>query len=543
MESIENSNKMKLNCRHYYLFKMAAAVPPPLHTVREAMTVCGVNDVDQWQGQTKAQRIASEIFNDDFNSCMDLSISDLSEDFKTFSELLANAGRIRLTVGIKKKIKGFIQWCRDEIRMGRNPAFQVYPVATLTVLDKRMSTHDSFVKNSETMSKAAEPKEFTNDDNWDDWEPIFRRYLRCLVGENGQPLSYVIRDSDAPDPTPHTDFLEMYINMAPLNGLAYEVDNQRVLTLLLKFTKGNDMADGAISALNTEHDGRAAFLAAKVRFQGEGITMTLLVKAEFTIDKLYYTGEKYPSMYWMKFETELNRAYAVVDKQAGRPVHDNATKLRKLQLRIKNAEHLKQTKELVDSRMVEVPMTMTYEQAIKMYRNKTAQVYPKGPQRTNINRRGIAQVTTGGGRGRGGRGGRGYGGRGRGQREDDRQQRRERNRADQEPITLRNGEVIQYHPSYHFSQHEMRQMTEAQRTRLRNERAAYRNSRNNPQRDAQIEELRSVVESLRAEQARVPAEVGTAASQSQISQVSVGTSGSAFGGRARQARNRQQPPE
>ena len=121
---------------------------------------------------------------------------------------------------------------------------------------------------------------------------MFSKYLRCLVGRNGVPLSYVIRDHEAGDPTPHEDFLQMYINMAPLNGDAYVIDNGRVLTLLLKFVKSNDLADGAISAINTENDGRKAFMAVKARFVGQGIMMTSVTKAERTVKKLYYSGEK-----------------------------------------------------------------------------------------------------------------------------------------------------------------------------------------------------------------------------------------------------------
>ena len=40
-------------------------------TVRQAITSCGVNDVALFAGQTNAQRIVTECFDDDFNSCLD----------------------------------------------------------------------------------------------------------------------------------------------------------------------------------------------------------------------------------------------------------------------------------------------------------------------------------------------------------------------------------------------------------------------------------------------------------------------------------------
>src|SRR6056300_1082931 len=167
---------------------------PPVFTVRDAIAVCGVGNVSLWNGATKAEHIADEIFTNEFETCLDITMDDLTEAFKTFADLRQNQGQIKLTVGMKKKIKGFIQWTRDELRMGREPKNTAYPVTDLRKQEVRMKTHQEFVKTSDTLSEAAKPKEFTNDSKWEDWEPIFSKYLRCLVGRNGMPLSYVICD-------------------------------------------------------------------------------------------------------------------------------------------------------------------------------------------------------------------------------------------------------------------------------------------------------------------------------------------------------------
>ena len=52
----------------------APAIPPnapQVYTVREAMTECGVNDVDLFDGRTQAERLATDLFSDDFHTCMD----------------------------------------------------------------------------------------------------------------------------------------------------------------------------------------------------------------------------------------------------------------------------------------------------------------------------------------------------------------------------------------------------------------------------------------------------------------------------------------
>ncbi|CAJ1970113.1 unnamed protein product [Cylindrotheca closterium] len=124
-------------------------------------------------------------------------------------------------------------------------------------------------------------------------------------------------------------------------------------------------------------------------------------------------------------------------------------------------------------------------------------------------------------------------------------------RRDEEEITLSNGEKIWYHPSYRFSPTHLRAFTNKQRERMAKERAAYyyRESQGLPARrttrqaaqtqqvETQLAELRAEVASIRSNNvpATIPAEAAT-----QISQVTVGTTGTtAMGGRNQQANNQQ----
>ena len=94
---------------------------PPVYTVHDAMIAAGVNDADNFNGQSSAERLAEDLFDDEFTTCMDKTYVDLDGDFKSFSSLTALQGQIRLVPRVKKRIKAFIQWARDEIRLGRDP--------------------------------------------------------------------------------------------------------------------------------------------------------------------------------------------------------------------------------------------------------------------------------------------------------------------------------------------------------------------------------------------------------------------------------------
>ena len=81
------------------------------YTVRMAITTCGVNDVAQWNGQTKAQRIASDMFNDKIKMAMDKTMEEIDADFKFCSELPTNHGQIC----------AFIQWSKEINWNGARP--------------------------------------------------------------------------------------------------------------------------------------------------------------------------------------------------------------------------------------------------------------------------------------------------------------------------------------------------------------------------------------------------------------------------------------
>ena len=79
------------------------------NTLEQILLTCGVpNDGVLFNGATKANRIANEVFNDDFNSCMDISHEDFDSECKTYSGLTVVQGQIRLTPGTKRNIKAII---------------------------------------------------------------------------------------------------------------------------------------------------------------------------------------------------------------------------------------------------------------------------------------------------------------------------------------------------------------------------------------------------------------------------------------------------
>ena len=81
---------------------MAAPGANTPFTLANTMSYCGIMD-------TKASRIATELFDEDFTSCMDKTYVEVDNYLKSYSTLTAAHGQIRLTPGHKKNIKAFLR--------------------------------------------------------------------------------------------------------------------------------------------------------------------------------------------------------------------------------------------------------------------------------------------------------------------------------------------------------------------------------------------------------------------------------------------------
>ena len=88
------------------------------------------------------------------------------------------------------------------------------------------------MKQAKDATDTLKPKPFKGEVKWVDWKPTLVNFLHQLPGRDGVPLSYVVQDNDAANPTQRTNFLDMYVYNAPLNGEAYDLDSARVANVI-----------------------------------------------------------------------------------------------------------------------------------------------------------------------------------------------------------------------------------------------------------------------------------------------------------------------
>ena len=153
-------------------------------------------------------------------------------------------------------------------------------------------------------------------------------YLPCISGRDGVPLKYICRTNEDPDPTPHADFMDDYMSMAPLHGESFTIDASTVHTFIVNFISRNDTAEAKIQAVIDQMNGRIDMKCLIDHYKGVGIHSIDIAKTDFIFENLFYSGEKPPHMWWDEFKKQLTSAFMSYVKKESRIVHSNDMKLR-----------------------------------------------------------------------------------------------------------------------------------------------------------------------------------------------------------------------
>ena len=126
-------------------------------------------------------------------------------------------------------------------------------------------------KDRNKKSDVKPPEKFNGKQrNWKTWKAEFEAFLSAIKGENGTPLSYIIRDDDDMTEEELNDLegpaREIY--EAPLQGTYYERDNYQVFQHL-RTQIVSSSAETHIESYEKKSDGRNAWLCLKTKFKGD----------------------------------------------------------------------------------------------------------------------------------------------------------------------------------------------------------------------------------------------------------------------------------
>ena len=323
-----------------------AAIPPAFIPVVGPLNVIapGVTEPEtlvqilHWIGfRVPADR--QSLIDDCFSSFENLSMltnKDITAMASDFGSRTAANGRIIFGTIRTKLIRALIHWIGDFYRISLTPTIVGLSETTfkdaLRVAESRYNIRKSLSESASIASKAADPGPLKNEKMWKEWEEKFLNYLRCLLGANGVPLVYVIRENDDPDHvTNHPDFVARTIACAPLTGEFFDADKLSVFNLIVSFTTGHPSGDWIKSTLN-QLNGRVSMRALRTHFAGAGNATRNIAEADRLKESLHYKGER--AMAFETFLTQMQKMFNIYEKE-GEAVNE----AEKVRLLFKKVQH------------------------------------------------------------------------------------------------------------------------------------------------------------------------------------------------------------
>ena len=129
----------------------------------------------------------------------------ITELSMSFSRRTAANGKIDFGILRTKKLTHFLHWVHDDACTFYTPSTTGYlQTSLLTALSdsgERADVQNQLRDKLDVRAKEVSPGPLVSENKWTDWKPMFANYLSTMLVMNSVPLSYIIRDNDAPDRT------------------------------------------------------------------------------------------------------------------------------------------------------------------------------------------------------------------------------------------------------------------------------------------------------------------------------------------------------
>ena len=280
----------------------------------------------------------------DLNDIEEKDIRDMADSFQ--KRTIANC--INFGMRRTKWHIAMMHWVQDFSRCSKQPTIDDFVTANdfkqaLSIAAQRASLRMVDTDQVDTISKPADPGKLKDERKWPEWYPAFVNYLSTIPGVYSVPLSYIIRDNEAPDHAHDFagDFTEEIIACAPLNGPKFRVDARKVHQLLKNFLMA-ESAEQWIRPLASRGNGRDDILELHRHYEGEGNQSRRIASADKYLETLHYKSER--AMPWETFLDQM-RKMCNIYKEEGKEMTENA-KLREFFKRTKHTQLTESVKAL-----------------------------------------------------------------------------------------------------------------------------------------------------------------------------------------------------
>ena len=363
---------------------MAAAVAPAVAAAAAAPPT-DLQIVLGWIGFRVNQVAAVEAELVDLQAVKGLTHKDIKDMRDGFSARTQAEGRMHFGMTRTKRLQNLVDYVLDMERSNTDIDLTIYPNGPAFIQELDRSHARALIRKSdedtmEARAKEAAPGKLTSEATWDKWEALLTNMLSILIGVNGIPLVYVIREvEDPPDDAVYDTFVARCIARCRLTGPKFEADARKVHHIIMSCVIGEN-AEQWIRSLKKYEDGRRDMQALRAHYQGEGNQTRRIGDADRLRDTLHYKGEA--SLPFVTFLSKCQKMFNLYE-QTSEPMTE-AGKIRFLFDKTINTD-LRPAVEALKSQISLNPDAYTFASASN---HLTAQVKPRNSTR------GLSALTT-----------------------------------------------------------------------------------------------------------------------------------------------------
>ena len=165
---------------------------------------------------------------DSYDETLTLGDSEIVNLSKGFSDRTVSARKISFGLLRTNLLKAAIHWDRYFRSISRTPSLigisnAAEFCAAIEAARQRDRIRKHSLEESSSLGQAADPVKLKRHKDWITWSREFKNCLSTILGQDGVPLSYVIREPAAPDYAielqPYSDSEQFSINCVTLTGL------------------------------------------------------------------------------------------------------------------------------------------------------------------------------------------------------------------------------------------------------------------------------------------------------------------------------------
>ena len=229
-----------------------------------------------------------------------------------------------LTPVQKQRIKSLVLWVKDRDRVGQDLSFP----ATTSQAEFRSAISESLERDRRRRSQKKEGESYLDStfntklksaSQWEKWLEELNITLCQIIGVRGVPLTYVIRDNDAPNFDAGLPYDEAATNGMTLTGEEFKQDARTVHKIILKNVHEDSDAYTYIKTLIRHRNGRRDMQALRERYSSDATKQAIINKAKNDLQNLCYKNER--SFSFEKFSSKLQKAYDELEDN-GRAVNN-----------------------------------------------------------------------------------------------------------------------------------------------------------------------------------------------------------------------------